>query len=523
MAAGIAEGLGFVSWPPGPTLIILSACVVSLYYIRPKRAARLPPGPRGLPFVGNVLQVPNKQHWLRFAEMGDVWGDVCSLTVLGKTMVIVNSLKVTEDLLDARGTNFSDRPIIPVGGELGGFDNALPLVHYGDRMRKERKLFHRLFGTQASVKQFAPLISTEVHKLLRNIVLNPDGLIDEIARATGAISLRIAFGYHLRDGPTRDPLLEMFETGGNNFMISSTPAAFVADIIPILRFWPEWLPGGGFHTIAKAWSKQIQSTVDTGLQYVKNEMAAGKAEPSFVSTLLEEKSHEDYLIKWAAASIQIGGSDTTAAQLEAFFLAMSLYPAVQAAAQRELDRVVGNDRLPDISDRAQLPYIDALCKEVVRWHVAAPLAVPHCTREDYIYERGGGMEPLLIPKDSLVIPNLWKMAHDPARYTNPMAFDPSRFLANWEGNGKKVEQDPADICFGYGRRVCPGRLLGETAIFLECSAVLSVFNISKARDEKGVIIEPELGQTSATVSHVLPFKCVVKPRNARALALIQGS
>lgn len=74
MAAGIAEGLGFVSWRPGPIVIILSACVVSLYYIRPKRAARLPPGPRGLPFLGNVLQVPNKQHWLRFAEMGDIWG-----------------------------------------------------------------------------------------------------------------------------------------------------------------------------------------------------------------------------------------------------------------------------------------------------------------------------------------------------------------------------------------------------------------------------------------------------------------
>jgi hypothetical protein len=110
-------------------------------------------------------------------------------------MVIVNSLKVTEDLLDARGTNFSDRPIIPVGGKLGGFDNALPLVHYGDRMRKERKLFHRLFGTQASVKEFAPLISTEVHKLLRNIVLNPDGLLDEITRCVDLWQMNVFAGY----------------------------------------------------------------------------------------------------------------------------------------------------------------------------------------------------------------------------------------------------------------------------------------------------------------------------------------
>jgi cytochrome P450 len=51
---------------------------------------------------------------------------------------------------------------------------------------------------------------------------------------------------------------------------------------------------------------------------------------------------------------------------------MSLYPDVQAAAQRELDGVLGPDRLPDISDRPNLPYMNALCKEVLRWHNAAP-------------------------------------------------------------------------------------------------------------------------------------------------------
>ncbi|KAJ7346391.1 cytochrome P450, partial [Mycena albidolilacea] len=59
-------------------------------------------------------------------------------------------------------------------------------------------------------------------------------------------------------------------------------------------------------------------------------------------------------------------------QLEGFFLAMSLYPDVQAEAQRELDRVIGKYRLPDISDRSDLPYMNALCKDVLRWHNATP-------------------------------------------------------------------------------------------------------------------------------------------------------
>ncbi|KAJ7853022.1 cytochrome P450 [Mycena olivaceomarginata] len=476
MAASVPKSLGFPDWATFVTLALTR--IVSVYYIRPRKPrARLPPGPRGLAFIGNVLDIPTKRHWLKFAELGDVWGDILSLAAFGKTMIIVNSLKIAEDLLDVRGANFSDRPVMPMGGELAGFNNTLPLAQYGDRVRKERKLFHQLFGTQAAVKQFIPLLSTEIHKLLRNILLNPDGLIDEIRSATGAISLRIAYGYRLRDGPGRDPLLEMFETAGHNFM-NSTPAALLVDIIPLLKYWPEWLPGGGFHTIAKMWSKQVHDTVDTGLDYVRKDMVAGTAETSFLSNLLE-KSHEDYLIKWAAASIQVGGSETTAAQLEAFFLAMFLYPDVQAAAQREIDQVVGNDRLPDISDRAQLPYVNALCKEVIRWHVAAPLAVPHRTREDYICDRGGDLEPLLIPKESLVIPNVWKMAHDPERYANPME---------------------------------ERKLLGETAVFMECSVILSVFNISKSR-ENGGPVEPH---------HVIPFKCIVEPRNAGALAPIQS-
>jgi hypothetical protein len=39
---------------------------------------------------------------------------------------------------------------------------------------------------------------------------------------------------------------------------------------------------------------------------------------------------------------------------------MLLYPDVQAKAQAELDAVVGRDRLPDYSDRGNLPYVNSV-------------------------------------------------------------------------------------------------------------------------------------------------------------------
>jgi hypothetical protein len=56
------------------TLILVAASFFTVHYIRAKKKPRLPPGPRGIPFVGNVFVVLTEKRWLKFAELGDVWG-----------------------------------------------------------------------------------------------------------------------------------------------------------------------------------------------------------------------------------------------------------------------------------------------------------------------------------------------------------------------------------------------------------------------------------------------------------------
>ncbi|KAJ7718767.1 cytochrome P450, partial [Mycena maculata] len=189
---------------------------------------------------------------------------------------------------------------------------------------------------------------------------------------------------------------------------------------------------------------------------------------------------------------------------------MSLYPEVQAAAQKELDTIIGTDHLPKIADCTQLPYMMVLCKEVFCWHVASPTGsdrgpgIPHRARPDFIYDCEGSL-PLFIPKDSLITPNIWlKMIHDPDRYANPMAFDPTRFIPT---AGKAAEQDPVRMCFSFGRcqvftfkadRETVGKILADTTVFMACSTILAVFNMTKAR-ENGVVVEPPVGQADGTV------------------------
>lgn len=80
---------------------------------------------------------------------------------------------------------------------------------------------------------------------------------------------------------------------------------------------------------------------------------------------------------------------------------MAKYPEVQAKAQEEIDFVVGLDRLPCFEDRKNLPYVEAVAKEVMRWHCDIPTGVPHRAVEDDIHEG------YFIPKDSLIFPNIW--------------------------------------------------------------------------------------------------------------------
>ena len=78
-------------------------------------------------------------------------------------------------------------------------------------------------------------------------------------------------------------------------------------------------------------------------------------------------AEEEDNLKITAVAIYSGGADTAVSAISTFFLAMTLYPDVMRKAQKELDSVIGDGRLPSLTDRAQLPYIDAICKEVLRW------------------------------------------------------------------------------------------------------------------------------------------------------------
>ncbi|KAF8504256.1 cytochrome P450, partial [Gautieria morchelliformis] len=148
---------------------------------------------------------------------------------------------------------------------------------------------------------------------------------------------------------------------------------------------------------------------------------------------------------------------------------------VQAKAQDsvlEQDLTGARRPSPSFNDRPHLPYLDAVVKEVLRWTPVAPTALPHVTTEDDIY---AGYS---IPAKSVVIPNVWRILHDPEMYPNPSVL---------EGN---VPRDPAIAgAFGFGRRICAGNNLADNSLWIAGATILSVFDMTHAVDQHGRAID----------------------------------
>ncbi|TFK83551.1 cytochrome P450 [Polyporus arcularius HHB13444] len=221
-------------------------------------------------------------------------------------------------------------------------------------------------------------------------------------------------------------------------------------------------------------------------------------------------SEELEVAKNVALTSYEGGADTTYSTLQSFFVAMASYPDVQKKAQAELYTVVGPDRLPNHSDRPDLPYINAIIKEALRWGPVLPFSLPHQSIEDMEYDG------YFIPSGTILTPNTWACLHDPETYPDPERFIPERFLRDGKLNPEVC--DPARFAFGYGRRY-----FAEASLFINIAMVLHVFDITPPLDENGRVSPIQLKMTNRIVSYPEDCRCTIKPRDERARQLILSS
>ncbi|PIL25357.1 cytochrome P450 [Ganoderma sinense ZZ0214-1] len=496
------------------------AILVLLAYAHQRRRkyARLPPGPTALPIVGNLLDFPRKHLGREFAAMSRRFGKflVVYLNVLGQDTIVLGSLKAARDLLDKRSANYSDRPTL-VMTQLLGYDWFFPLMNYGPRWRQHRRAVHPLM-TPDVIPQYRAFHLDAARNLLRLILQKPQDLSSHIKFTFAAMVMGAIYGLEIREPD--DKYYHMIERMGDIAEQIVIPGRFPVEAFPGLRYLPSWFPGCGFKKWAEDARRDMLITVDALFENSKSVVTTDPSKRTMIQRILEDSASQggeelEEMCKELAATIYVAGADTSNVMMRAFFLAMALYPEVQKKAQLELDAVVGAERLPDFSDRPSLPYVTALIKELLRWHPATPMGVPHRILADDEYNG------YIVPAGATVFVNIWDMLRDPELYPQPEEFIPERFLDS-AGNVDVCGRDPADVAFGFGRRFCPGRHFADSTLFILCASVLSAFEIGPPLGEDGAPIPVKREASDQyIVSHPKVYNYTIKPRSSHIERIIE--
>ncbi|KAG8884278.1 hypothetical protein FRB98_002518 [Tulasnella sp. 332] len=494
--------------------LVLNLAIIWYIFKHSRRSIRHPPGPRGIPILGNLLQMPTSSHWLKFADWARKYGPLTYVNVAGQPMLIVNTQEAAIDLLVQRESIYSDRPSFIMAG-LSGFAETSLILGMSAMQRVERKMIAQALEPHMVQRDYVTIVEQSARRFAQSLLEDPDSFFHHIQRLTGGVVQSITYGANC-DG--RTDFVDLGNTDMVNF--GKVIAGYAVDIFPLLRFLPAWFPGAGFKREAKQYKAIANETRWMPFNMVKKQLSSRTAPQSFIRSALEteEYSHgdlNDSVISAAGMSIFGAGSSSMAGTLSTFMLAMLLHPEVQERARAEIDRVVGGDRLPVIADKEATPYLNAIILETFRWHPIFPIGVPHRLIRDDVYEGQ------LIPAGTTVFVNMWGILNDENNFADPSTFNPNRFLnmnkpnADIHDNSASTTINPWDVVFGYGGRMCQGKAVADIELWMTVAMILACFEIRPKVDPKtSEPLIPKASWTGATISFPEPFVCNITPRSS---------
>lgn len=323
---------------------------------------KLPPGPKGVPLIGNLLHLPKQRQFEQLYQWSKEYGPIMYFNMAGQPLVVLSSHKVARDLLSLRSSRYSDRPRMVMCGELVAKGMNILMRPYDAAYRLHQRMEAPLLNPGVA-KRYVPLQDLESSQMLFDILKESDTVGEKgiyaahhIERSMASFIYSLAYGYRLRTG--YEDHFEDAKRVQAEFKETGLVGGYIVDYLPVLNNLPGFLA---------PWKKKAEELHQLEANLHMGNVRRGLENPGWNFTKHyfhnspEAKGMPDVEIAFDAGVMADAALDTSTVTMTWFIVAWATSDGSWVAkAQQLLDNVVGSGRMPRFEDRDKLAYIDAI-------------------------------------------------------------------------------------------------------------------------------------------------------------------
>ncbi|KAF5781169.1 putative premnaspirodiene oxygenase [Helianthus annuus] len=433
----------------------------------------LPPGPRKLPLIGNLLDVAGPLPHHTLGNLAKKYGPLMHLQLGENSTIIASSAETAKEVMKTHDLNFAYRPFLLAAHIIAYKSTNIMFSPYGEYWRQLRRICNTELLSSKHVQSLRPIREQEVSNLIHTISKQSGSVIDlsELIYAlTYGITTRSVFGKKVKDQEALISLIgEAIESAGGFTLTDLYPSSKVISFV------------SGFRPKLEKIHQKIDKMFNDIIQEHETcEDGKGDVNHLLLDALLNVQEYGNLEVPLTIDNIKAiildvlgAGSDTSSTVIEWAMSELLRNPSIMHKAQTEVRQVFSTKSTIDETDIHSLHFLKMVIKETLRLHPPAPLMLPMENQEKCEIN---GYE---IPVKTKVVVNVWAIGRDPKYWKEPESFNPERFIDSLlDYRGLDFEYIP----FGAGRRICPGISFGLANLELPLASLLYHFDWKLANE-----------------------------------------
>ncbi|XP_040022738.2 cytochrome P450 1A1 [Gasterosteus aculeatus] len=482
------------------TTLCLVYLIYKFFHTEIPKGLRRLPGPKPLPLIGNVLELGSRPY-LSLTAMSKRYGHIFQIQIGMRPVVVLSGNDTLRQALIKQGDDFAGRPDLYSFRLINDGKSLAFSTDQAGVWRARRKLAYsalRSFSTlEGTTPEYSCMLEEHILKegkyLIQQLkdVMASDGSFDpfrHIVVSVANVICGMCFGR--RYSHDDQELLSLVNLSDEFSQVAGSGNP--ADFIPALRFLPNALMTK-FKDINARFNIFVQKIVSEHYAtYDKDHIR--DITDSLIDHCEDRKLDENSNVQMSDEKI-VGivndlfgaGFDTVSTTLSWSVMYMVAHPEIQERLHQELKDKVGLDRSPLLSDKPNLPFLEAFILESLRHSSFLPFTIPHCTTKDT------SLNGYFIPKDTCVFINQWQVNQDPELWKDPSTFNPDRFLS---ADGTEINKLKGErvMAFGMGKRRCIGEVIARNEVYLFLAIIVQKLHFHAIPGEP-LDMTPEYGLT----------------------------